>query len=258
MSHPAPTRRPSEDGYILLGVLILLALFILAMAVTAPRIAAEIQRDRELETMHRGKQYIRAVQLYYRKFNAYPPNIDALVKTNEIKFLRKRYTDPLTGKDDWKPIMFCQNKAPLAMGFFGQPLGGMSGCGPIAGTGPTGGNGLQGSGLLPMGAAIRAAESSAPTRPWVRAPGAEPLPPREPAQEISRAGPGRSAKTPTPPAPPTAALRPAAPTRAAARWADRPSAAVASSAFRPSATGNPSWSTRKWTVTTSGSSPIPR
>jgi hypothetical protein len=117
------------------------------MAVSAPRIAADIQRDREVETMHRGKQYIRAIQLYYRKFNAYPPSMDALVKTNEIRFLRKRYLDPITGKDDWKSIMYCQNKAPIAMGFFGQPLGPTSGCGPLAGTGPSGGNGLQGTGV---------------------------------------------------------------------------------------------------------------
>ncbi|HWG21281.1 MAG TPA: hypothetical protein VG225_12190 [Terracidiphilus sp.] len=156
MSPNIPARRPrksSEEGYILLGVLILLALFVIAMAATAPRIAADIQRDREVETMHRGKQYIRAIQLYHRKFNAYPPSIDALVKTNEIRFLRKRYIDPTTGKDDWKPIMFCQNKAPLAMGFFGQPLG-AAGCGAIAGTGPSGGNGLQGSGMFGGGSTI--------------------------------------------------------------------------------------------------------
>jgi type II secretory pathway pseudopilin PulG len=141
--------KPGEAGYILLGVIILLALFVIAMAVTAPRIAADIQRDREVETMHRGKQYIRAIQLYYRMFNAYPPSVDALVKTNEIRFLRKRYIDPVTGKDDWKPIMYCQNKAPIAMGFFGQPLGPASGCGPLAGIGPSGGNGINGGNLFP-------------------------------------------------------------------------------------------------------------
>lgn len=142
---PNRTRRKrSEEGFILLAVIILLVLFVIAMAVAAPRIAASIQRDREVETMHRGKQYIRAIQLYYRKFHAYPPNIDALVKTNEIRFLRKRYLDPMTGKDDWKPIHFGQNKAPIALGFFGQPLGGTGGA-VLAGTGPSGGNGYPGA-----------------------------------------------------------------------------------------------------------------
>jgi type II secretory pathway pseudopilin PulG len=128
-------RRAGEEGYILLAVMFMLAVFVIAMAVAAPRIREQIQRDREVETMHRGKQYIRAIKLYYKRFNAYPPNVDALVKTNEIRFLRKRYTDPITGKDDWKPILFGQNKAPVAMGFFGQPLMGGS---ALAGTGPGG------------------------------------------------------------------------------------------------------------------------
>jgi type II secretory pathway pseudopilin PulG len=142
-STPSPKR--SEEGYILLGVLILLALFTIAMAVALPKVAADIQRDRDVETLHRGKQYIRAIQLYYRKFGNYPPNLDALVKTNDIKFLRKQYIDPMTGKVDWKPIMFGMNKTPLAMGFFGQPLGGPgAGATPIAGIGPSGSSGVPG------------------------------------------------------------------------------------------------------------------
>ena len=135
-------QRPGEEGYILVAVMFLLAILVISMAVAVPKIKEDIQRDREVETMHRGKQYARAIKLYYKKFNAYPPNMDALVMTNQIRFLRKKYTDPMTGKADWKPIMFGQNKAPLAMGFFGQPLGGAA----VAGTGPSGGNGLQGTG----------------------------------------------------------------------------------------------------------------
>ena len=108
----------------LLAAIFFLALLVLSLAVAAPRVAKSIQRDRELETFHRGMQYRRAIQLYYRKFHAYPPNVDALVKTNEIRFLRKKYIDPMTGKDDWKPVLFGQNKTPTAMGFFGQPLSG--------------------------------------------------------------------------------------------------------------------------------------
>ena len=135
--------KPSEDGFILLGVIILLALFVIAMAVAAPQIAKSIQRDRDIETMHRGKQYRRAIQLYYRKFNAYPPGIEALVKTNEIRFLRKKYVDPTTGKDDWKPVAYGQQKTQPT-GFFGQPLGGTGG-NVLAGTGPSGGNGIGGT-----------------------------------------------------------------------------------------------------------------
>lgn len=134
-------RRPSEEGYILVAVIFMLAILILSLAVALPRVREDIQRDREVETMHRGKQYVRAIQLYYRKFGSYPPSVDALVKTNNIRFLRKQYIDPTTGKDDWKPILYGQNKTPLAMGFFGQPLAGTA----LAGIGPSGGNGLTGT-----------------------------------------------------------------------------------------------------------------
>jgi type II secretory pathway pseudopilin PulG len=112
-----------ENGYILAVVMLLVALMLAFLAAAVPKVREEIQRDQEVETMHRGQQYIRAIQLYYRRFHTYPSSVDALLNTNEIRFLRKRYTDPITGKDDWKPIFFGQNKAPTAMGFFGQPLG---------------------------------------------------------------------------------------------------------------------------------------
>lgn len=123
----------------LVVVIFMMAILILSLSIAVPRVRESIQRDREEETMQRGKQYIRAVQLYYRKFNAYPPSVDALVKTNDIRFLRKKYVDPTTGKDEWKAVMYCQNKTPQAMGFFGQPLAG-AGCGASAGIGPAGGN----------------------------------------------------------------------------------------------------------------------
>lgn len=137
-------KRPGEEGYILVAVMFMLAILILSLAVAVPKVKEDIQRDREIETMHRGKQYARAIKLYHKKFQAYPPNVDALVMTNQIRFLRKKYTDPMTGKNDWKPIMFGQNKAPLAMGFFGQPLGGAGAS--LAPTGPGGSNGIQGAG----------------------------------------------------------------------------------------------------------------
>ena len=139
-----PIRRrtkPTEEGYILVAVIFMLAILMISLSIAAPAIKKEIQRDRELETMQRGKQYARAIKMYYKKFGAYPPNVDALVKTSNIRFLRKKYIDPTTGKDEWKPVRFGQNKAPTAMGFFGQPLSGST----LAGIGPSGGNGVAGA-----------------------------------------------------------------------------------------------------------------
>jgi type II secretory pathway pseudopilin PulG len=127
MTNLTPIRRPrpSEEGYILVVVIFMLALLMLSLSLAAPRVAKQLQRDRELETMHRGKQYIRAIQLYYRKFNTYPPTLDALVKSSNIRFLRKKYVDPTSGKNEWKPIHYGQAKTQT-LGFFGQPLAGSS------------------------------------------------------------------------------------------------------------------------------------
>jgi type II secretory pathway pseudopilin PulG len=153
MTMPARIRRSrpskSEEGYTLIAVIFLLALFTIALAVALPKVIKEIQRDRELETMHRGKQYIRAVKMYYKTFSStYPPNVDALVKpTNNIRFLRRKYADPTTRKEDWKPVLFGQNKAPTAMGFFGQPMGSIGGC-PVNPLGTTTSqNGLSSAGI---------------------------------------------------------------------------------------------------------------
>jgi hypothetical protein len=121
-------------------VIFMLALLMISLAVAAPKVAKDIQRDRELETMHRGKQFIRAIKLYYKKFGAYPPNVDALVKTSEIRYLRKKYIDPTTGKEEWKPIRFGQAKTQT-LGFFGQPIAGTGAAGStvMSGIGSSGG-----------------------------------------------------------------------------------------------------------------------
>jgi type II secretory pathway pseudopilin PulG len=137
--------KPSEEGYTMLAVIFLMAILALWLAVALPKVKQEIQRDREQEALHRGKQYMRAIQLYYRKFHVYPPSLNALKNTDDIRFLRKDYIDPITGKNDWQPILFGENKVPV-MGFFGEPLGGAT----VAGTGP-GGAGLGGPGGIGSG-----------------------------------------------------------------------------------------------------------
>lgn len=181
MMKSAPIRRtpdPAEEGYLLVAVIFMLAILIISLAVAAPRVRDDIQRDRDVETMRRGQQYVRAIQLYYRKFGAYPPNIDALVNTGGIRFLRKRYIDPITRKDDWKPIQFGQNKTPTAMGFFGQPLAGST----LAGVGPSGGNAVAGAspigsgfGSSPGGSSIFGSTSTSPTASTSPMGGASPV-----------------------------------------------------------------------------------
>ncbi|HLJ78439.1 MAG TPA: hypothetical protein VKT75_13535 [Acidobacteriaceae bacterium] len=123
-----------ESGFVLLAVIFLTLLLLITLAIAAPKMAMSIQRDKDLETMHRGEQYKRAIQLYYRQFGRYPTSVDQLVQTNNIRFLRKRYVDPETGKDDWKPVVYGRaHVRPL--GFFGQPLSAAAGAVAVAAMG---------------------------------------------------------------------------------------------------------------------------
>ena len=109
----------NEEGFLLLGVLFMVLLVTIALAIAAPRIAESIRRDKEEETIHRGKQYARGIQMYFGKYNRYPNSIDQLMKADNMRFLRKRYKDPMTGKDDWRIIHLGEAKVP-PMGLFGQ------------------------------------------------------------------------------------------------------------------------------------------
>lgn len=124
----------SEAGFMLVYVILLAALILIALAAAAPVIAKDLQREKELESEHRADQYVRAIRLYYRKNKTYPPSIDALENTNNVRYLRQRYIDPLTGKDDWRIIHVGENKTTVK-GFFGQPLGGLNTSGAGGGLG---------------------------------------------------------------------------------------------------------------------------
>ncbi|MBL8214581.1 MAG: hypothetical protein JNK87_27915 [Bryobacterales bacterium] len=102
-AHPVKAR-PSESGFMLLFVFLLAAALALSMYVEMPRQAFESQRMREEMVVDRGMEYRRAIQLYVRKKKQYPPNMDALEKDGTLRFLRRRYSDPLTGKDDWRLV----------------------------------------------------------------------------------------------------------------------------------------------------------
>jgi hypothetical protein len=114
----------------MLLLLLMMAVMIIGLAVIVPSVAFDIKRDREEEMIHRGVQYSRAIRLYYKKFGRYPAKIEDLENTNQIRFLRKRYKDPITRKD-FKLLHYGEAKMSL------NALGG----GAIPGASTLGANG---------------------------------------------------------------------------------------------------------------------
>ncbi len=98
MSQSPKNRRP-EQGYILLMLMLAVTILAIAAAAVIPSITQQVKRDREEELIHRGVQYSRAIRHYFKQFSRYPSRIEELESTNRLRFLRKRYKDPITGQD---------------------------------------------------------------------------------------------------------------------------------------------------------------
>lgn len=155
-----------QAGYLLLAMVVMCALVLIALAVAAPILAKDLRRDKEVESEHRAQEYVRAIQLFYRKNNAYPPSIKALESTNNVRYLRKQYIDPLTGQADWRLIHLGEQKTTVK-GFFGKDLegigGGGGGLGSAAGM-QSGGGSTTVSNTNPLSSGFGGASIGSPTQ----------------------------------------------------------------------------------------------
>lgn len=104
-------RSHGERGYVLMVFMLFAALLLVSASTIVRQAAFEGRRQKEAELVFRGLQYHRAVQLFFRKFGRYPNSVDELEKTNNIRFLRKRYADPMTKEGEWRLIHVGPNGA---------------------------------------------------------------------------------------------------------------------------------------------------
>jgi hypothetical protein len=88
----------------LLFLMLAVAVLTITMLGVARNYRRSIIRDREVEMMHRGDQYARAVQRFYRKNKRYPISIEQLENFNKVRYLRKRYKDPMSPDGAWKLV----------------------------------------------------------------------------------------------------------------------------------------------------------
>ena len=106
-------------------IMFLMVLLIVGMLATAPAIKTQIQRDREEEMIHRGAQYSRAIKKYFKKFGRYPGTIEQLENTNNLRFLRKQYKDPMSADGKWKLLHVGDVKIGTTSNF-GTPVSAMA------------------------------------------------------------------------------------------------------------------------------------
>jgi type II secretory pathway pseudopilin PulG len=128
---PRRLRRP-EQGYVLITMLLAVALMAITAAIAFPAISFEIRRDREQEMVHRGVQYSRAIRVYYKKFGRYPTKLEDLDNTNNLRYLRKHYKDPINGQD-FKLLHYGEPGVTLAGGIAGGSIPGANAIGTQGG-----------------------------------------------------------------------------------------------------------------------------
>jgi len=125
-------RADAQSGYILITLMLMASMVVMLLAAVLPKISQQLARDREEEMVHRGVQYSRAIRRYYKKFGRYPTRIEELENTNNLRFLRQRYKDPISGKD-FKFLHFGEVKMAFGPGIAGgvapgaNPVGGING-----------------------------------------------------------------------------------------------------------------------------------
>src|SRR5712691_1749167 len=97
-------RRSEESGFALLLVFLMASVVAIGLYYELPRVAMETQRQKEQLLIERGEQYKRAIQLFYKRAGRYPGDIKELESFQNQRFLRHRYIDPMTGKDEWRLV----------------------------------------------------------------------------------------------------------------------------------------------------------
>jgi type II secretory pathway pseudopilin PulG len=123
----------NEAGYTLAVVMVFTSVLLVTLSGAVINWQKAMQREREEELIYRGKQFMRAVELWQRKFpGTYPTTIDALLSTNNTRFLRKKWKDPITNSDEWRLLKM-------------NPDGSISGLTVIPGSSPLGPSNFGGS-----------------------------------------------------------------------------------------------------------------
>ncbi|ABF40582.1 hypothetical protein Acid345_1580 [Candidatus Koribacter versatilis Ellin345] len=121
----------AESGYMLLILMFFVALLTFSLMAVLPKVVQQVKRDREEEMIHRGTEYARAVKKFYKKFNRYPNSLQDLENTNNLRFIRRRYKDPMTKDGNWRLLHITDVQQGVANPNFGvsqasnfNPLGG--------------------------------------------------------------------------------------------------------------------------------------
>ena len=106
-------RTVSEKGFTYIHLLLIVVIMGISLSAVGRYWSYLDKKDKEAELLFRGDQFVRAIDSYYKrahgKVNIYPKKMEDLLKDPRSlaprRHLRRIYKDPMTGEDDWIPII---------------------------------------------------------------------------------------------------------------------------------------------------------
>lgn len=110
-------------GFAYIALLAVLTVIVLALGKASEDIAHSAAREREVQLLFVGKQYLHAIESYYENSpqdnKQYPRKLTELLADNRFlkpaRHLRRLYADPVTGSTEWGLV---RNEQGLIMGVF--------------------------------------------------------------------------------------------------------------------------------------------
>ena len=101
-----------QRGFTYIGVLVILAVMMMALGAASEIWHSVMQREKEQELLFIGHQFRAAIGKYYAQSgNRYPASLEVLLESNDLgvtgagakksRFLRKLYQDPMTNESNW-------------------------------------------------------------------------------------------------------------------------------------------------------------
>jgi type II secretory pathway pseudopilin PulG len=96
----------NQKGVTYTGLMLAIVLIGIATAALTPMWSTMVQREKEEELLFRLRQFRRAIAQYRQDHGRYPARLEDLLEDKTQlqvrRYLRRIYTDPMTGKADWK------------------------------------------------------------------------------------------------------------------------------------------------------------
>ncbi len=110
---PVKKGKKRENGFTYIIVLLAVVLVGISLAAVGRYWSFVDKRDKEEELLFRGDRYVKAIDTYFKGAhggaNLYPKKLEDLLKDPRSltpkRYLRKLYSDPMTSKADWIPII---------------------------------------------------------------------------------------------------------------------------------------------------------